>query len=77
MILTPYLASEQRRHRTDVAITLHDRGGFARIQADGVHRAIDQIANAASGRFAPAEGTAEANRFARDDAGHALPMWTE
>ena len=49
---------------------MHDRRGFAGIQANGVHGAIDQIGDAAAGGFASANRTAEQHGFAGDDARH-------
>ena len=41
---------------------------LAEVQADRVRRAVDQVGDAASGGFAPAQRAAEADGFAGDDA---------
>ena len=67
-------ASDKRGDRADVAEALDDRGAFLRVHLQHVHRALDQINDAASGRFAPAFGAADRDRFAGDDLVHAVAL---
>ncbi len=68
---------ERERERgdgSDVAESLDDRGGFLRVHFQHVHRALDEINDAASGRFAPAFRAADRDRFAGDDFVHAIAL---
>src|SRR6266404_2012496 len=56
---TALVSERERSHRADVSETLHNRGAFFRIHLQHVQRALDEINDAASGRFAPAFSAAD------------------
>ena len=66
-ILTPYLASEKAATEPTLPKPCTTAAAFAGLQADGIHGAIDQVADAAPGRFPPPERAADADRFAGDN----------
>ena len=66
------VSERQSCDRTDVAESLHDRGASSRIHLQHVHRALDQIHHTATGRFAPAFGAADRDRFAGNDFVHSV-----
>ena len=59
-------------HGADVAESLYDRGAFFGIHLQHVHRALDEIHDAATSGFAPAFSPADRNRFAGDDFIHGV-----
>ena len=66
------VGQRQSCDRTDVAESLHDRGAFFRIHLQHVHRALDEINDAATSSFTPAFGPADGDRFAGDDFIHGV-----
>ena len=60
--------------RTDVAESLHDCGAFSRINLQHVHRALDEVNDAAPGGFTPAFGSADSDRFAGHDFIHRVSL---
>src|SRR5205085_4537939 len=64
----------QGRHGTDVSESLHDRSALFRIHLEHVHRALDQVNNAAPSRLTPSFGAADRDRFAGDDFVHAIAL---
>src|SRR6266480_7956306 len=61
------VSKRKGRNCADVSKTLNDRGTLFGIDLQHVQRALDQINDATSGRFASAFGPADGNRLAGDD----------
>ena len=62
-----FVRQRQSRYRTDVAESLHNGGALFRIYFQHVHGALNQVNNAAPGRFTPALGTPDRDRLAGND----------
>ncbi len=58
----------------DIAEALDDGGAVVGLHLEDVHRALDEIDDAAPGRFAPAGGAADAHRLAGDDLGDSVAL---